>query len=182
MRCEWKSLLPVLARKAAGGGLTLHGGRSLAAEAGDGKTDWIGSCLEFQALLLSADVRGGPEPPQPRGTSSPEQGEASFPNLRKSLLAVGKLFGKGIYSQCLWSQPRQNMEAFVLWQAGVTCLQRVVASAWGSPGPKTGPPDQWRGSGRRTNGGGAAVPAAPTVCQQSLLPRASLVTTVAALP
>lgn len=62
-RCEWKSLLPVMAHKAASGGLAVYGGSSPAEEAGDGKTDWTGSCLGFQAFLLSANVRGGRDPP-----------------------------------------------------------------------------------------------------------------------
>lgn len=41
----------------------VYGGSSPAEEAGDGKTDWTGSCLGFQAFLLSANVQGGRDPP-----------------------------------------------------------------------------------------------------------------------
>lgn len=74
-----ESLLPVLAHKAAGGGLALHGGGSLAEVAGDGKTDWTGSCLGSRAPW-SRQMSREAKSPQPRGISSPEPGRTSFLN------------------------------------------------------------------------------------------------------
>lgn len=66
MRCEWKSLFPVPAHKAARGGLALRGGGSLVEVAGDGKSRLDLLLPGVQGSLLSADVQGGPEPPSKR--------------------------------------------------------------------------------------------------------------------
>lgn len=74
-----ESLLPALAHKAAGGGLTLHGGGSLAEVVGDGKTDWTSFRLGSRVPCFWQMSREA-KSPQPRGTSSPELGSVSCLN------------------------------------------------------------------------------------------------------
>ena len=53
-----ESLLPVLAHKAAGGGLAPHGGGSLAEVAGDEETDWTSSCPGSRAPCSQQMAQG----------------------------------------------------------------------------------------------------------------------------
>lgn len=73
-----ESLLPVPARKAAGGGLALRGGGSPAEVAGDGKAD--GPAPAGSRAPCSQQMSSEAESPQSRWTPSPEQGGVSFIN------------------------------------------------------------------------------------------------------
>lgn len=57
---------------------------------------------EGSSLPALSRCPGRPRSPQPRGTSSPEQGDI-FSKL-KSLCVVGKRFGKAISTKPLWLQ------------------------------------------------------------------------------